>query len=108
MKSLFEHAKAFAPFYDDIVAVEGPRGGRTLRTGALPACVFDQGIDDMASDGATAATRRSFTVVVRVSDWPDTSPPGVGDTVTLADGTRLSVVSVGKSHGKFDMEARSC
>ena len=58
MKSLFDNPRAFAPFYDDRIAVEGSRSGRTLKTGPLPACVFDQGLDDPISDGGTSSTRR--------------------------------------------------
>ena len=109
MASLFENPHAYAPFYDDTVAVEGQRPGRTVRTGALKACVLDQGLDDPLSDGDTASTRRRYTVHVRVADWPDTAPPQNGDVVTLSDGgSRLSVLSVARVHGDFVLEARTC
>ena len=108
MAALFENPHAYAPFYDDTVAVEGKRGGRTLTTGALPACVLDQGLDDPISDGATSSTRRLYTVTVREADWPDTTPPRIGDVITLADGAKISVKAVVRSHGDFALEARSC
>lgn len=108
MKSLFDNPRAFAPFYDDLVTVEGSRSGRTLKTGPLPACVFDQGLDDPISDGGTSSTRRRYTVNVPVGDWPETTRPQGGDIITLADGSRLSVMSVAVVMGDFAMEARTC
>lgn len=108
MKSIFQNPRAFAPFYDDRIAVEGARSGRTLKTGALPACVFDQGLDDPISDGGTSSTRRRYTINVKVSDWPDTTRPQTGDSIIMSDGTRLSVMSVAVVMGDIAMEARSC
>ena len=108
MKSRFDNPRAFAPFYDDCVAVEGARGSRTLKTGALSACVFDQGLDDPLSDGATSTNRRLYTVTIREADWSDESAPRIGDVITLADGARISVKSIVRSHGDFVLEARTC
>ena len=108
MKSLFDNPRAFAPFYDDRIAVEGSRSGRTLKTGPLPACVFDQGLDDPLSDGGISASRRRYSINVPVGDWPDTTRPQAGDIVTLSDGSRLSVMSVAVVMGDFAMEARTC
>lgn len=108
MKSLFDNPRAFAPFYADSIAVEGSRSGRTLKTGPLPACVFDQGLDDPISDSGTSSTRRRYTINVPVSEWPETTRPQTGDVITLSDGSRLSVMSVAVVMGDFAMEARSC
>ena len=108
MKSLFDNQRAFAPFYDDLVSVEGRRGSRTVQTGALPACVLDEGLDDTLQDGSTSTTRRGYSISIRVGDWPDTEPPREGYSVLLADGTKLSVMSVSRQHGDYQMEARAC
>lgn len=108
-KSLFDNPAAFAPFYDDTVAVEGTREGRVLKTGPLAACVFDQGLDDPIGEGDTASTRRRYTISIRFADWPDTFMPQNGDIVTLADGNgSLTVLSVARSLGDYVLEARSC
>ena len=108
MKSRFDNPRAFAPFFDDIVAVEGPRGSRPLKTGALNACVLDQGLDYPLADDVTSTNRRLYTVTIREADWPDESAPRIGDVITLADCTRISVKSVARSHGDFVLEARTC
>lgn len=108
MKSLFDNQCAFAPFYDDLVSVEGRRGSRTVQTGALPACVLDEGLDDTLQDGSTSTTRRRYSISIRVADWPDTEPPREGYSVLLADGTRLSVMSVSRPLGDYQLEARTC
>lgn len=108
MKSLFDNPRAFAPFFDDLVAVEGRRGARTVKTGALPACVFDEGLDETLQDGSTSTTRRRYSVYLRAADWPETEPPREGYYVLLADGTKLSVMSVSRQHGDYQMEARTC
>ena len=107
-KSLFDNPRAFAPFFDDLVSVEGRRGSRTVQTGAIPACVLDEGLDDTLQDGATSTTRRRYSIRIRVVDWPDTEPPKEGDYVLLADGTRLSVMSKSRDLGDYIMEARTC
>ena len=109
MPSIFQSKRAFAPFYDDIVAVEGQRQGRTVKTGGLAACVLDQGLDDAISEGDSDSIRRRYTIRIRASDWPDVFAPQRGDTLLLADGNeRLSVLSVARSLGDIVMEARTC
>ncbi len=108
MSNLFHNPRAFAPFFDDLVSVEGRRGARTVQTGALPACVFDEGLDDTLQDGSTSTTRRRYSISIRVADWPDTEQPREGYSVLLADGTRLSVMSVSRQQGDFQLEARTC
>ena len=107
MKSLFDNQRAFAPFFDDLVSVEGRRGARTVKTGALPGCVCDEGLDESLQDGATT-TRRRFSICLRALDWPDAEPPREGFNILLSDGTRLSVVSVTRQQGDYQMEARTC
>ena len=108
-KSLFDNPRAFAIFYDTMVAVEGTRQGRVLKTGGLMACVIDLGLDDAVAEGDTASTRQRFSVAVRQADWPDTLQPQVGDNIIFADGNgRLSGLSVARSLGDIVMEARSC
>lgn len=108
MKSLFDNPRAFAPFYDERIAVEGARSGRTLKSGPMRACVIDQGLDDAVVEGDTASTRQRYSVSVHEDEWTDVLQPQVGDTIILAGGERLSVMSVARSLGDIVMEARSC
>lgn len=93
--------------YEDRISLSGRRGNVSLKTGTIPACVFDQGLEDPLSDDATASVRRLYSVNVRTKDWPYTDAPRIGDTVLLADGTRLTVKSVARIIGDFQMECRT-
>lgn len=108
MSGLFHNPRAFAPFFDDLVAVEGRRGARTVKTGALPACVLDEGLDEPLQDASTSTARRRYSIRLRAADWPETEPPREGYFVLLADGTKLSVMSVARHQGDYLMEARTC
>lgn len=108
MGGMFDCPGAFDPFFDDLVAVEGRVGDRVVKTGAIPACVFDQGFDEPLQDESTATVRRLYNVVVRIADWPYVALPNAGCHVMLADGTRLSVKSVARSADEITMEARTC
>lgn len=98
---------AFEPMYEDRISVSGRRGNVSLKTGTIAACIFDQGLEDPLSDDATASTRRLYSVNVRIKDWPYTDAPRIGDTVLLDDGTRLTVKSVARIIGDYQMECRT-
>lgn len=108
MSSIFDNPSAFDPFFDDFVSVEGRVGDCVVKTGAIPACVFDQGLDDPLSDEDTHTNRRRFSVTIRSCDWPEVDGPGIGFTVELSDGRRLAVASVSVVQGDYQIEARSC
>ena len=108
MGGMFDCPGAFDPFFDDLVSVEGRVGDRVVKTGAIPACVFDQGLDDPLSDEDTHTNRRRFSVTIRARDWLEVDGPQVGFTVELKDGLKLSVTSVAVVHGDYAIEARTC
>ena len=108
MTSIFDNPYAFDPFFDDIVSVEGRIGDCVVKTGAIPACVFDQGLDDPLSDEDTHTNRRRFSVTIRACDWPEVDGPRIGFTLELADGRRLAVDSVSVVQGDYQIEARTC
>ena len=99
--------KAFAPMYEDRISVEGRHGTRHIKSGELAACIFDQGFEDPICDDSTASTRRLYTVNIRIKDWPETEAPRHGDTIILEDGTHLSIKSVARTMGDFQMEVRT-
>ncbi len=108
MKSLFVNPRAYAPFFDEMVAVSGvrPNGGR-VNTSAR-ACVIDNGFDETLGDGDPANTRRSFSITILRREWRYTTSPQVGDTVTLSSSaTALAVKSVETDDEFFHLEARS-
>lgn len=111
-KSLFDNPKAFAPLFDDLVAVEGVRPGGRRIAGTFRACVLEQGLDDPLSDGSSGTDRRRVVVSFRIGgdSWPaDGTRPQAGDRITVADGTVFAVDEVKMPQGwMFDCEAREC
>ena len=96
MKSVFENPKAIAPFFDDILVVEGRRAaGRDVRC-TVRACVLDHGFSDPLLNGASAASEaRELAVQLPRNFWPYTQPPQIGDRVKLASGQSFEVYKVG-------------
>lgn len=108
MKSLFDNPRAFAPFYDDRIAVEGKRGSRTLKTGQLPANLIDKSLEEPVSDNSTSTTVYRYRFLIDKDVWPELEDPRIGDVLTLSDGTRLSFKDSGEENGNFYLEARTC
>ena len=118
MCSIFRNPAAMAPFFDDVLAVEGRRRARnaaqTIRS-TLRACVIDDGVDEPLMDQSTGVTRRRWLIRVRAVDWPEVEPPQVGDVVHIpgeyylgGDPVRAAVKSVGRHDDDYVMEARQC
>ena len=81
MPSVFDNPKAFAPFYDQIVAVKGD-----VQSGTFKACVFEGGSDDPLAEASMGVDRRSITVIVPKfgeGGWNNVRPPAIGDLVTI-------------------------
>ena len=112
MQSLFENPSAFAPLFDDLVAVEGARQDGRRIAGTFRACVLDQGLDDLLSDGSTGTVRRRVVVTFRIGgdSWPaDGTRPQSGDEITVADGAVYRVDRVTRPMGDmYECEARAC
>lgn len=108
MPSIFENPIAFAPFFNDEIFVAGVRPYGNFRTGALKACVLDCSLEEPFAEDSVASHIKRYAVRIRVADWPETSPPQIGDQVTLEAGATLSVMSLEVSHGDYVMEARTC
>lgn len=121
MKSIFHSPRAFAPFYDELVAVEAKRPPRSRGASAavmrspLRACVIDMGLDDPLADGSTGTSRRRWSVRVRLRDWPEVAPPQIGDLLHIPGEyalcgapVRAAVLSIARHEDDYVMEARSC
>ena len=102
-------ASAFAPFFDEVISVEGRRSATLSADGApavtrnvsgsFYACVFDNGFADPLADADAESGVRTFSITVRAGDWIEGTKPQTGDRVHLADGTLLAVNSVGMLAG---------
>ena len=80
-RSIFQSPAAFAPFYEDEIAVRG-----AAQSGTFKACIFENGLDDPLSDASIAADRRAVTVHVPkrgTGGWNCETPPAVEDRLTL-------------------------
>ena len=86
-----------------------PNGAeRTFKFPCCRACVLGGGFDEPLSDGSTASRRRAYTIIIRASDWLDTTPPQDGDEILLESGEKLRVKALNLSIGRDPMvEARS-
>lgn len=103
MKNPFaNYSKAFAPFFGDVVQIS--RANKFNVT--LHCNLMDDGFDETFSDSGTATSRRNIVVDIKkyspLNDfgnddmWPFKDvQPQIGDTITLENGKRFSVYSVG-------------
>ena len=95
MNSFFDNPAAIAPFFDDVIVVEGVRpfadGGRRKVQGTFSACVLDAGFSEPLIEGDADSDVRTYSVSIRSGDWVDGTKPQVGDRVQLANGTLLAV-----------------
>lgn len=81
MPSIFHNPAAFAPFYDQLVAVKGD-----AQVGTFKACAFEDGLDDPLSEASPAADRRRISVCIPKrgdGGWNCENPPKRGDTLTV-------------------------
>lgn len=106
-------SRAFAPFYDTHARLTGTRrAGASTRAidGTFPACVIDNGYDEIIGTTGTASTVRTVTVYIpRVGPqaWRDPTPPQRGDTVRPLAGGEYKIVRVDATDvTQYTMEAR--
>lgn len=81
IRSIFQSPAAFAPFYEDEIAVRG-----AAQSGTFKACIFENGLDDPLSDASIAADRRAVTVHIPKlgpGGWNCDEAPAVEDRLTL-------------------------
>ena len=81
MPSIFDNPAAFAPLYDQLVAVMG-----AAQSGTFKACIFENGLDDPISEASIAADRRAVTVHIPKlgpGGWNCAAAPAVEDKLTL-------------------------
>ena len=96
MSSIFHNAAAMAPFFDDVIIVEGRRtssdhnGTRSI-SGTFRACVIDNGFADPIAAGDAESNVRTYTIITPVGGWLERTPPQTGDRITLENGRRLAV-----------------
>lgn len=78
--------KAFSPFFDIPIAVEGersaPEGARRI-AGTFMACVFDNGFADPFADADAETSIRTYSVSVIAGDWLEKKPPQTGDRIAV-------------------------
>lgn len=107
----FNCTSAFAPFFDEVVSIEGRRksddGPYTLSGTAL-ACVLENGFSDPMVDVDADSDVRVFSVSIRRSDWIDRSRPAIGDRIVLTgrDGLKLAVSRVDADATSWTLTAR--
>lgn len=106
-------SRAFAPFYDTHARLTGTRrAGASTRAidGTFPACVIENGYEDVIGTTGTASTVRTVTVYIpRVGPqaWRDPTPPQRGDTVRPLAGGEYKIVRVDATDAtQYTMEAR--
>lgn len=76
--------KAFAPFFDTPIAVEGQRTGGRRIAGNFNACVFDNGFADPFADADADSVIHTFSISIMAGDWLENRPPQVGDKIVIA------------------------
>lgn len=103
---MFDTPKAFAPFFDDSVVVEGRRSSKTVRT-TCRACILDGGFADGDPEAVSATAERVYSIRILRSDWRETEPPRIGDTVTDAWNSTLKVTTVGRDGDWFELTCKS-
>ena len=106
-------SRAFAPFYDTHARLTGTRrAGASTRAidGTFPACVIDNGYDEIIGETGTASTVRTVTIYIPRTGpnaWRDPTPPQRGDTVRPLAGGEYKIVRVDATDAtQYTMEAR--
>lgn len=106
-------SRAFAPFFDTHARLTGTRrAGASTRAidGTFPACVIENGYEDVIGTTGTASTVRTVTVYIpRVGPqaWRDPTPPQRGDIVRPLAGGEYKIVRVDATDAtQYTMEAR--
>ena len=104
---------AFAPFYDTHARITGTRrAGRGTRSidGTFPACVIDNGYDEIIGETGTASTVRTVTIYVPRTGpdaWRDETPPQRGDIVRPLEGGEYKVTRANATDAtQYTLEAR--
>ena len=77
--------KAFAPFFDTPIAVEGQRPGGKRIAGNFKACVFDNGFADPFAAGDADSEIHTFSISIMAGDWLENKPPQVGDKIYVSN-----------------------
>lgn len=77
--------KAFAPFFDTPIAVEGNRADGKRVAGNFIACVFDNGFADPFTEADADSTIRTFSISIIAGDWLEGKPPQVGDKIYVSN-----------------------
>lgn len=106
MPGYFDSTYAFAPFFDETVAVEGRVGGRAVAQ-TLKACVVDAGPADPDPDAVCSTAETLYSVRVLRDEWADVEPPRRGFEVRLESGLVLRVTGVRPDGTWFELLAKS-
>jgi len=106
MSRLFSNSRAFTPFFDEKVLVEGRRGDRTVRV-VCRASVIDAGLADLDADALAESLEHAYSVKVMRDDWTEVDPPQRGDAIYLENGQPMRVTSVERDIGWFEITAKT-
>ena len=94
MKSPYEHIdKAFAPFFDEQIAVTTNDGSRTT---VMHASVFTSGTSDPLTDDMIETEREDVTFVFNKGDWPFVKGLQRGATIKRMKSNKKYAVSEAK------------
>ena len=84
MKSFWsDNSKAFNPFFDTPIAVEGMRTNNRKVAGNYLACIFDNGFADPFAEIDTDSNCRTYSISILAGDWLEAQPPQIGDKIMI-------------------------
>lgn len=106
MPGYFDGTYAFAPFFDETVAVGGRVGGRAVAQ-SLKACVVDAGPAEADPDAVCDTAETLYSVRVMRDEWADVEAPRRGFEVRLESGLLLRVTGVRVDGEWFELLAKS-
>lgn len=107
---LFDNPEAFAPFYDEKIAITSHRGEKAVRTTCRASVMQVEKDDPFNGSASVESDRLRYSVALPLhgeGGWNRKDPPQVGDEITTESGLKLAVaaIKVGQP-GVFEIEAR--
>lgn len=110
MSGMFFNPKAFAPFFDELVSFEAKRQDSNLRL-SVKASVMPAARDEVLGEASVDTTRKVWSVSffkVGPGGWNRSTPPQIGDRVTLKGGAVAEVSKVSEVMDMYELEVREC
>lgn len=110
MSGMFSNPRALAPFFDELIAVEGERPTGRVRQ-SVKASVMPAAKDELLGDASFDTTRRDWSVSFLKcgrGGWNLTAAPQIGDRVRLKSGAVATVAKVTEILEMYELEVREC